>query len=343
MSINCSVSGGHGLRGTTMTITEIAKMAGVSVSAVSRYLNDGYISEEKRRKIKAVIDKTGYRPSKQAQILRTKRSKVIGVILPKISSESIARVADGISSVLSEKGYQMLLASTENNPKKEIEYLNLLKNNPVDGILFSASVYDRAHQEALKKLGIPIVIISQRFDDCACVYHDDYGAARAMTELLLESGKKKVAHIAVSQKDEAAGKSRTEGYKDAMKEYGLEVPEKMIITAGFNMEAGYESMKRLVNRCPELDAVFCATDTLAVGAVTCLKDMGRKIPEETAVAGIGHNRLSRVVTPRITTAHLFYRTSGIEAANMLLELIENEANIYRQTKLGYEVVKAESV
>ena len=70
------------------------------------------------------------------------------------------------------------------------------------------------------------------------------------------------------QKDEAAGKSRTEGYKDAMKEYGLEVPEKMIITAGFNMDAGYESMKRLVNRCPELDAVFCATDTLAVGAVT---------------------------------------------------------------------------
>ena len=109
------------------------------------------------------------------------------------------------------------------------------------------------------------------------------------------------------------------------------------------MEAGYESMKRLVNRCPELDAVFCATDTLAVGAVTCLKDMGRKIPEETAVAGIGHNRLSRVVPPRLTTAHLFYRTSGIEAANMLLELIENEANIYRQTKLGYEVVKAESV
>ncbi len=326
-----------------MTITEIAEMAGVSVSAVSRYLNDGYISEEKRRKIKAVIDKTGYKPSKQAQILRTKKSKVVGVILPKISSESIARVADGISYVLSEKGYQMLLASTENNPKKEIEYLSLLKNNPVDGILFSASVYDRAHQEALKKLDIPVVIISQRFDDFACVYHDDYGAAKAMTELLLESGKKKIAHIAVTQKDEAAGKNRTEGYKDAMKEYGLEAPEKMMITAGFNMDAGYESMKRLLNRCPELEGVFCATDTLAVGALSCLKDMGRKVPEETAVAGIGHNRLSRVVSPKITTAHLFYRTSGIEAANMLLEMIENEDHIYRQTKLGYEVVRAESV
>lgn len=326
-----------------MTITEIAEMAGVSVSAVSRYLNDGYISEEKRKKIKAAIDKTGYQPSKQAQILRTKKSKVIGVILPKISSESIARVADGISSVLSKAGYQMLLASTENNPKKEIEYLKLLQNNPVDGILFSASVYDKAHQDALKKMEIPVVVISQKFDGYACVYHDDYGAAKAMTELLLESGKKRVGHIAVTQSDEAAGKSRSEGYRDAMASYGLEVREDMVVTAGFTMDAGYDCMKKLLRRYPKLDGVFCATDTLAVGALTCLRDRGTKVPEEIAVAGIGHNRMSRVVTPKLTTAHLFYRTSGIEAANMLLEMIENNDSISRQTQLGYEVITAESV
>lgn len=326
-----------------MTITEIAEMAEVSVSAVSRYLNDGYISEEKRKRIKSAIEKTGYKPSKQAQILRTKKSKVIGVILPKISSESIARVADGISSVLSRKGYQMLLASTENDPKKEIEYLNLLKNNPVDGILFSASVYDKAHQEALKKLEIPVVVISQQFEGAPCVYHDDYGAAKAMTELLLESGKQKVAHIGVNQCDEAAGKSRTQGYLDAMKAHGKEVTEQMIITSGFGMDDGYESMKKLMRCCPELDGVFCATDTLAVGALTCLRDKGRKVPHETAIAGIGHNRMSRVVTPAITTAHLFYRTSGIEAAKMLLEMIEGKNQVSRQMKLGYEVVRAESI
>lgn len=326
-----------------MTITEIAKMAGVSVSAVSRYLNDGYISDEKRRKIKSVIEKTGYQPSKQAQILRTKKSKVIGVILPKISSESIARVADGISSVLSKAGYQMLLASTENNPKKEIEYLNLLQNNPVDGILFSASVYDKAHQEALKKMEIPVVVISQKFEGAACVYHDDYGAAKAMTRLVLESGKQHVAHIAVTEQDEAAGKSRTQGYKDAMEEHGMEVTENMIVTAGFTMDAGYDCMKRLLRRYPKLDAVFCATDTLAVGALTYLKEKGKDVPSQIALAGVGHNRMARVVTPKLTTAHLFYKTSGMEAANMLLEMIENQDNISRQTKLGYEVIKAESV
>lgn len=326
-----------------MTITEIAKMAGVSVSAVSRYLNNGYISDDKRKRIKAVIEKTGYKPSKQAQILRTKKSKVIGVILPKISSESIARVADGISSVLSKAGYQMLLASTENNPKKEIEYLNLFQNNPVDGILFSASVYDKAHQEALKRMQIPVVVISQRFEGAACVYHDDYGAAKAMTELLLHSGKHHVGHIAVTQKDEAAGKSRTQGYQDAMKEHGILVEEKMIVTAGFTMDAGYDCMKRLLRQYPDMDAVFCATDTLAVGALTCLRDKKRRVPEEIAIVGVGHNRMSRVVTPKLTTAHLFYKTSGIEAANMLLEMIEEKNSVARQIQLGYEVVEAESV
>ena len=326
-----------------MTITEIAKMAGVSVSAVSRYLNDGYISEDKRKRIKAVIDKTGYQPSKQAQILRTKKSKVIGVILPKISSESIARVADGISSVLSKEGYQMLLVSTQNDPKKEIEYLNLLQNNPVDGILFSASVYDKAHQDALKKMEIPVVVISQKFDGFACVYHDDYGAAKAMTELLLKSGKQHIAHIAVTQSDEAAGKSRTQGYRDAMREQKKAVEPKMVVTAGFTMDAGYDCMKMLLKQNAELDAVFCATDTLAVGALTCLKEEGKRVPEDIAIVGIGHNRMSRVVTPKLTTAHLFYKTSGIEAANMLLEMIEEKNCVARQIQLGYEVVEAESV
>lgn len=326
-----------------MTITEIAKMAGVSVSAVSRYLNDGYVSEEKQQKIKEVIEKTGYRPSKQAQILRTKKSKVIGVILPKISSEAIGRVADGISSVLSQEGYQMLLASTENNPKKEIEYLQLLNKNPVDGILFSASIYDKAHQEALRKLNVPIVMISQKFEGYACVYHDDYGAAKEMTNLLIQSGKKQIAHIKVFDEDKAAGLWRTQGYYDALHDAGMEVKQDLVEQAEFTLESGYEKMKYLLEKNPDIDAVFCATDTLAIGAISYLHDNGRKIPEDVAVTGIGHNKMSRVIQPKLTTAHLFYKTSGIEAAKMLLEMIEEKNAYSKQMKLGYKVIDGESI
>lgn len=326
-----------------MTITEIAKMAGVSVSAVSRYLNQGYVSEEKQQKIKDVIEKTGYKPSKQAQILRTKKSKVIGVILPKISSEAIGRVADGISSVLSEKGYQMLLASTENNPKKEIEYLQLLNKNPVDGIIFSASVHDKAHQEALKKLDVPIVIISQNFEGYTCVYHDDYGAAREMTQLLLRSGKKCVGHIKVFEEDEAAGKARTQGYRDALKAANQIENQNYIVKSDFTMESGYMSMKQLFQLVPNIDAVFCATDTIAIGAISYLHEIGKNIPEDVAVAGIGHNEMSEIIQPKLTTAHLFYKTSGMEAAKMLVEMIE-EKNLYpRQLKMGYKVIEGKSI
>lgn len=275
--------------------------------------------------------------------MRTKKSKVIGVILPKISSESIARVAAGISEVLSESGYQMLLANTENNPKKEMEYLQLLNNNPVDGILFSASVFDKAHKEALRKLDVPVVIISQKFEDYACVYHDDYGAARAMIKQLLDSGKRRIGHIGVTLKDEAAGVQRTKAFFDTMEKYEVSVNPQMVMEAPFVMEGGYEAMKHLLNKNPDLDGVFCATDSLAVGAMMYLKEIGKQIPEEIAVTGIGHNRMSRVVTPTLATAHLHYRSSGVEAAKMLVEMIEQENVISKQLMLGYEIIEAESV
>lgn len=113
-----------------MTIKEIAKLAGVSSAAVSRYLNGGYVSDEKKEQIKKVIDETGYQPSAQARMLRTKKACLIGVVVPKINSESISRITAGIEKVLSERNYQMLLAGTDNTPAKEIEYMRLFENYP---------------------------------------------------------------------------------------------------------------------------------------------------------------------------------------------------------------------
>ena len=105
-----------------MNINEIAQLAGVSRATVSRYLNDGYVSTEKREKIRAVIEQTGYQPSSQAQTLRTKKTKLIGIILPKINSETISRMAAGVSEVLNKKGYQIILANTDNSIQEELKY-----------------------------------------------------------------------------------------------------------------------------------------------------------------------------------------------------------------------------
>lgn len=123
-----------------MNIAEIAEMAGVSRAAVSRYFNNGYISREKREAIREVVEKTGYRPSAQAQTLRTKKTKMIGIIVPKLASLSIGLIVDGALSVLNESGYQALLAVTRDNPKKELEYLSAFRDKQVDGVILVATI-----------------------------------------------------------------------------------------------------------------------------------------------------------------------------------------------------------
>ena len=151
-----------------MNISEIAKLAGVSSAAVSRYFNNGYISEEKKEAIRKVVEQTGYRPSIQAQTLRTKKTKMIGVIVPKIASASIGKIVEGVLSVLNESGYQMLLAVTQNDPKKELEYLSAFNDKQVDGVILVATIFTPEHKRMLKKSSVPVVIVGQHLSgQCA--------------------------------------------------------------------------------------------------------------------------------------------------------------------------------
>ncbi|MBQ9518943.1 MAG: LacI family DNA-binding transcriptional regulator, partial [Firmicutes bacterium] len=118
-----------------MNISEFAKFAGVSRSAVSRYFNDGYLSEDKKKLIEAAIEKTGYSPSVTARNTSNRVTKLVGVIIPKVSSESCARVTEGISTVLDKAGYKMLLVNTANDNRREVESLELFRTNRVDGVI----------------------------------------------------------------------------------------------------------------------------------------------------------------------------------------------------------------
>ena len=178
-----------------MNIGSIAEMAGVSRAAVSRYFNNGYISEKKREAIRQVVEETGYRPSVQAQTLRTKRTKMIGVIVPKIASASIGRIVEGILSMINENGYQMLLAVTQNDPKKELEYLDAFSEKQVDGVILLGTVFQAEHKKILRNLSVPVVIVGQQVSGYNCVFHDDYHAFYDLTRLFFERGRKTLSYI----------------------------------------------------------------------------------------------------------------------------------------------------
>lgn len=325
-----------------MTIAEIAQRAGVSKACVSRYLNHGYVSEEKKARIREIIDETGYTPSRSAQVLRTGKSGVVGVILPKINSESMGRVAAGISEVLTRQGYRLLLANTENQVEQELAYLELFKNDQVDGVIFVATILTPAHRTLIGEMNLPVVMVGQRADYLSCVYHNDRTAAREMTQLLLSSGKRRPGMIGVTPKDRAVGSERRAGFLEACEALGLAVPEARIETCGFNIESGNDAAKALFERAPEIDCLFCATDSIAIGAEQYLKGVGRRIPEEVEIAGLGHSRMTEIITPRLTTAHFFYKTSGIEAATILCQILESGIDMKKQIMLGYEIVRQET-
>lgn len=321
-----------------MNIGEIAKLAGVSRAAVSRYFNNGYISEEKREAIRRVVEETGYRPSMQAQMLRTKKTRMIGVIVPKVASASIGKVVEGILSVLNEKGYQMLLAVTQNDPQKELEYLSAFYERQVDGVILSGTVFTPEHKSLLKKASVPVVIVGQYLSGQCSVYHDDYHASYDLTKLFLEKGRKKLGYISAIQQDKAAGEDRYRGFCDAVCEAGFGELKDNFVTAAFSIASGYEKAGELLEKCDGLDGLICATDTMAVGAMRYLKEHGIRVPEQILVAGHGDSEMARVTEPPFITVHYSYEKCGETAVQMLMERLEEEDELVREVKLGYYIV-----
>ena len=324
-----------------MNINEIAKLAGVSRATVSRYINNGYVSEEKKAVIRKVIEETGYQPSSQAQMLRTKKTKLVGVILPKINSDTISKEVAGISDVLTGKGYQMILANTNNDISEELKYLSLFKDNKVDGVIFIATVFTKQHKKMLKDYKVPIVILGQHLEGYPCVYQDDYRAAQMITEKLLETGKN-FGYITVLNKDEAVGEHRRKGFEAALHKKKTEILPERIKEGDFTLESGYEMAKALFTENPDMDTLICATDTMAIGAMSYLKEAGVRIPQDVQVAGIGDGSLGKLVEPKLTTVHFFYEKSGSEAAVMLTDLIDSEDGVTKEIKMGCEIVLRQS-
>lgn len=324
-----------------MNIGKIAELAGVSRAAVSRYFNNGYISEEKKEAIRRVVEETGYRPSVQAQTLRTKRTKMIGVIVPKIASASIGRIVEGILSMINENGYQMLLAVTQNDPKKELEYLDAFSEKQVDGVILLGTVFQAEHKKVLKNLSVPVVIVGQQMPGYNCVFHDDYHAFYDLTRLFLERGRTKLGYIGAIQQDVAVGSERYRAFCDAARDMGHEGLADNYVTAAFTLRSGYEKAEELLEKCSDLDGLICATDTMAAGAAQYLRERGIKVPEQILLGGQGDSAMARVAIPSLITLHFSYEKSGEIAVHMLLEaLAEKETEqASKETKLGYHIVE----
>lgn len=327
------------------TIKEIAALANVSRTTVSRVLNDsGYVKEEVRKRVLKVIEETGYIPSQHAKSLRTKKTKVIGVILPTIRTETSGRLVSGIDEELSKNDYQILLANTNLDRRKEIEYINLLKVRQVDGIILAATNVNPSLVEAIKKLEIPFVAIGQEIEGVSNVLYDDYHAAKDITSLLIKEGHQRIGFIGVDESDRAVGYLRKKGYLDEMEAHHLSLEKQWIQTGIFNIESGRTAMETMYQKAVNKPtAIFAVTDRLAIGAMQYLISQGIKIPEDVAIAGIGAAEISQYVHPNLTTIDYQNEHAGREAAQLIMEQILHSKKEFKKIILDYRLLKRDSV
>ena len=194
----------------------------------------------------------------------------------------------------------------------------------------------------LKEHKAPIGLLGQHLEGYPCIYQDDYKAAMSLTEQMVKTGRK-FGYITVTDKDEAVGRARMSGVEEILHKNKIELNSECVKCGAFTLESGYEKTEELFREHSDIDTLICATDTMAVGAVNWLKENGYRIPQQVQVAGMGDSSLGKIIEPKLTTVHFFYKTSGMESAKMLVDLMESEnVSVHKEIKMGCKVVMRES-
>ncbi|MDB4168044.1 MAG: LacI family DNA-binding transcriptional regulator [Polaribacter sp.] len=305
------------------TIKDIASVLNISAAAVSKALhNDSRISEKTKIAVRQVAENLKYQPNHLASALRSGKSHLVGVIVPRTNSNFFSSVIQNIEEVLNKKGYNIIITQSNESYKKECDSIDTLLYTQVDGIIASMAneTVDLGAYEKIKSKGIPLILFDRGENDLNVDYIgiDDYNSSHLIVEHLVENGCKRIAHIG-GYKRTRIFNNRVRGYIDALKKHNLPLDDELLTESGLTIEDGREKMLKLLSLDTPPDAVYVAGDYAALGALQVLKEKNIKIPEDIALVGFGNEPFTDMVTPRISSVHQHSAEIGKQAANTFLK------------------------
>jgi len=305
------------------TIKDIASVLNISAAAVSKALhNDSRISEKTKIAVRQVAENLKYQPNHLASALRSGKSHLVGVIVPRTNSNFFSSVIQNIEEVLNKKGYNIIITQSNESYKKECDSIDTLLYTQVDGIIASMAneTVDLGAYEKIKSKGIPLILFDRGENDLNVDYIgiDDYNSSHLIVEHLVENGCKRIAHIG-GYKRTRIFNNRIRGYIDALKKHNLPLDDELLTESGLTIEDGREKMLKLLSLDTPPDAVYVAGDYAALGALQVLKEKNIKIPEDIALVGFGNEPFTDMVTPRISSVHQHSAEIGKQAANTFLK------------------------
>jgi LacI family transcriptional regulator len=310
---------------TTTTMKRIAGELGVSITTVSKVLNNrADIGHATRARVLAKVAELGYQPNAVARSLTLRRTHTLGVVIPDLMHSFFVEIVAGLETVARARGYGLLLCSSSEDPVKERAEIDMLRQRQVDGIIL-ASVNASGNTDLLQRLGplgIGLVMIDR--DDhsvvkCDRVVTDDVQVGRLATTHLIEQGRNAIAHIMGPPIVHA--KRRADGYRASLKHHKIRSRAEWMVRGGFMEGDGYRAMKKLLALKPRVDAVFAANDPAAIGAMKAIWDARLRVPEDIAIVGAGDIALGDLLRVPLTTVSWSRDQQGKEAARLLLDRI----------------------
>lgn len=329
----------------SVTIVDIAKKAQVSVSTVSRVLNNKPdVNKETQDKIRAAIKELNYSPSSVARGLVLKRSNIIGYIASDITNPCFPELARGVVVKAKEYGYSVMFFDAHQDSQVEKEAIQLLRSKQVDGIILSFSEANRDELEKLRNENFPVVQIYRKSSKStiSTIAIDNVSSGYQATQYLIRSGHKRIAHITTGDSTQS-GYERQEGYFKALAESGIKVQPSLIQQGQNSVESGKACMDRLLDLENPPTAVFASHDVMAIGAYEAIWDRGLTIPGDISVVGHDNIELSRLIQPHLTTIDTFKFKLGQASVDLLIEEIETHTPQNKELVFTSELVIRKSV
>lgn len=330
----------------TITIKDVAKMAGVSISTVSRVINNSKpVSPDIKERVEKIIVETDYVPNPVARSLVMKKSQFIGVVVPDISNTKIAEILNGIEMVGRMYDYDILLCNSYGELLEEERYVNLLVSKQVAAMIFVTWKLEESIVNHIKSTKIPTIFISKNVSlyDVYSVGIDHYSASKELGELLGKKGYNNIGFIRTSVDKTNEGYSVYEGFKAGLGEMGVDLDKQILEHGDAGIESGYEVATNWIKKDIIPQVVFATNDETAIGAMNAFRDYGYKIPEQVSVVGYDDIKLCEVTRPKLATIRQPLYDIGAVSIRMAVKLIKGEEIKEKRVFLQYQIMERESL
>lgn len=327
------------------SIKDVAREAGVSIATVSRVLNDiDVVNEDTKKKVKDAIKKLSYRPNIVARSLKTQKSSTIGIIIPDISNQFYPEIVRGCEDVANIYNYNIMLCNADLDVDKEMEALRILKEKMIDGVIYMSNSIEQNIISLIKELEMPTVLVETTDADgiFPSVSIDNVMAASDAVKYLINKGNKKIAYVGTTTEKVNALSKRYTGYKKGLTEMEINLDKDLVYFGGVKARDGYAGINTILDKKAEVDAVFCASDEIAMGVINALRDKGIKVPGDVDVMGFDDIYSASIFYPKLTTVSQPMYDMGSVSMRMLIKSINNLVVEEKHFILPYRIVERDS-